>query len=498
MKTVRDVIRYLRSLHRATLPALLATTLAGCDLAPHYKPATMLLPDSYAGTGVWQRAHPQDTLPRGPWWEAFGNPELNALEAKIGPGNSDLAAAVQSLREARDLSAEAESGLYPQISAGFSPSENLGSRQRLFLASGSTSPRQESSVTVDAAASWEVDVWDKIANKARAQKNQAQATQAALASLDLSLQAELANDYIELRGLDQAIHVYTDTVRYYGTAVSITEMRLQDLIGSGVDKGRAQNQLTAAQAALTDAQSRRRVMEHAVASLVGIPAIGFTLPDQAVAPLAISAIPAGMPSTLLQRRPDVAEAERQMAAANAGIGVARAAFYPDINIAAVAGSTASGFNLIDLPNTMWSIGSSLALPLFQGGLRTAELDRAKAEYERTQDLYRSTVLTAVQQVEDQLTMTDLLGVETAQLAQSAAAAQKVESLTFELYKVGTDNYLDVVVAQSAALSAEISRVGTQTRALQASINLIRALGGGWDEAQIPSEHAMLPFNPATP
>jgi multidrug efflux system outer membrane protein len=497
------IIAYRRAwslaiLRRAMLPTLLAGALASCDLAPHYTPATMMLPDTYAGAGPWQRAHPQDTLPRGPWWTAFGNPTLDELEAKVGAANPDLAAAVQSLIVARNLAAEAESGLYPQLSAGFSPTENRSSRDRLFLSPNSDAPLQESSVTIDAAASWEVDLWDKISNTARTQKIQAQAAQAAVASLDLSLQAELANDYIALRGLDRLAHVYDDTISYYRTAVGITTMRLNDNIGSGMDEGRAQNQLTSAEAALTDTQSQRQVMEHAIASLVGIPASSFSLPDQAEAPLSIGTIPTGAPSTLLQRRPDVAEAERQMAAANANIGVARAAFYPDVNISAIAGATAAGFNLIDLPNSMWSVGSSIALPLFEGGLRRAQLAGAKADYERTRDVYRSTVLTAIQQVEDQLSLSQLLNTETAQLRQSEAAAQKVEDLSFQLYKVGTNNYLDVVVAQSAALLAEISRVSTETRSLQALINLVRALGGGWRTAQISSEHATLPFDPLKP
>ncbi len=475
--------------------ALLAGALAGCDLMPPEKPVNMALPDSYAGSGPWQKANPQDNLPRGPWWEAFGNPTLDMLEAKLGSDNPDLAASVQNLTEARDLAAEAESGLYPQLSTGASVSENESSRERLFLANNSTSPRQEGSNSIDFAASWELDLWDRVKNQARARKRQAQAEQAALASLDLSLQAELANDYIGLRGLDQVEHVYETNLQYYSTAVSITRMRTADKIGSGLDEGRAQNQLAAAQAALTDTQSQRAVMLHAISSLIGVPASSFTLPDQSQAPLTIGEIPPGVPSTLLQRRPDVAEAERQMAAANAGIGVAKAAFYPDVSLSAVAGSTASGFDLIDLPNSMWSIGSSLVLPLFTGGLHTAQLQGAMADYERTRDLYRGTVLTAVQQVEDQLSLTHLLNVEAGQLAQSAAAAQKVQDLSFELYKVGTNSYLDVVVAQAAALTAEVSHVGTQTRALQASINLIRALGGGWSTAQIGSEKAMLPFNP---
>ena len=477
------------------LPLALAAGIAGCDLAPPYQPAAMLLPDSYAGAGPFQRAHPQDTIPRGPWWEAFGNPTLDALEPQIGKANPDLAAEVQVLVESRDLAAQAQSGLYPQVNTTFNPTENKSSRQRLYLLPNSTSPIQEASVQFDVAASWELDLWDRIKNQAVYRERQAQATQAEVANLDLSLQAELADDYIALRGLDQAVRVYHDTVGSYGTAVSITKARLADLIGSGIDESRAENQLTAAEAALTDYLSRRAVLVHAIASLVGIPATSFSLADQSLTPLKVGPIPTGMPSTLLQRRPDVAEAERQMAAANAQIGVTRAAFYPDVNITAMAGQVADSFNLFNLSESMWAVGSNIALPLFEGGLRKAQLQQAKAEYERTRDVYRSTVLQAVQQVEDGLSLTGLLTIEARQLGQSEQAAAKVQDLSLSLYKVGADSYLDVVVAQSAFLSAEITRVATETQELQASINLIRALGGGWSTAQVTSEHDQLPFDP---
>jgi NodT family efflux transporter outer membrane factor (OMF) lipoprotein len=492
-RTPRLGIRALPALTLVLLPAI-----AGCDLAPKYEPATMLLPDSYAGAGPFQRAHPQDTIPRGPWWEAFGNSTLNDLEPQIGKANPDLAAEVQVLLESRDLAAEAQSGLYPQIGTNFAPSLNKSSRQRLYLAPTSTSPIQEANVQFNVAASWELDLWDKIKNQAVSAKRQAQATQAAVAALDLSLQAELADDYIALRGLDQAIHVYNDTVASYTTAVGITKARLVDLIGSGIDEKRAENQLAAAQASLTDAQARRAVLVHAIATLVGVPASSFMLADQSETALNVGPIPTGVPSTLLQRRPDVAEAERQMAAANAQIGVARAAFYPDVNISALAGSTASSFDLFNLSESLWTIGSNITLPLFTGGLHEAQLQQAKAEYERTRDAYRSTVLQAVNQVEDGLSLTSLLTLETAQLAQSVQAARQVQDLSLSLYKVGTNSYLDVVVAQSAALSAEITRVNTETRALQASVDLIRALGGGWSTVQMASEHDQLPIDPAAP
>ena len=484
------------TVRRAFLAATLVAGLSGCDLAPSYQPPRMALPAGYKGDGPFGVARPADTLPRGPWWALYGNPELDRLEARL-PVNPDLEAAAESFTQARDVAAEAEAGLYPQLSAGYAMSENRQSVNRLFR-SATNFPLEESLVSTDLAASWEIDVWDRIANAARARKRVAQSIAADVASLDLSLQAELAEDYIALRGLDRDGAVYRDTIAFYGKAVSITQLRLADKIGSALDLDRAEAQLASAEAALLDVAARRAVLEHAIASLIDVPASGFWMPPQDGTPLSEPVVPTGLPSTLLQRRPDVAAAEREMAAANASIGVARAAFYPNVSLGATAGFVARSFDLVSLPNSMWQVGMSLAEPLFQGGLRTAVLQQARSAYNQTTDQYRATVLAADQDVEDQLARVRLLGEEATRDQDAVTASTKVQNLALQLYTAGADNYLSVVVAQVSALTSGVTAVDTETSAQQASVNLIRALGGGWSTAQLPTEKQIRPFDPLVP
>ncbi len=481
---------------RTLLALALAGVLGGCDLAPAYRPPVVALPATFKGEGPWQVARPADGLPRGPWWTAFGNPTLDRLEAEL-PANPDLAAAHERYTQARDQVAEALSGLYPQLSGNYGMSENRQSVNRLFR-SVNNLPLQQTSIDVDLAASWEIDLWDRVADTARAAKAVAQSVSADVADFDLSLQAELASDYIALRGFDQNEAVYRSTIGFYGKAVTITQMRLADKIGSALDVDRAETQLASAQAALLDNEQRRALAEHAIASLIGVPASGFSLPPQDGTALTEPVIPAGLPSALLQRRPDVASAERIMAAANESIGVARAAFYPNISLGTTAGFVARSFDLVSLPNSMWSVGMALAGPLFTGGLREALLQRAHSAYAQTRDNYRATILAADQDVEDQLATINLLNQESARDQQAVVAAAQVQSLALQLYTAGADNYLSVVVAQVSALGSGVTLVDTHTRAILASVSLFRALGGGWSDAQLPTGRQVVPFNPLVP
>ncbi len=477
--------------------AVLAASLACCDLAPVYQPPKYVLPASYQGAGPWQIAHPQDKIARGSWWERYGNPVLDQLEARL-PNNPDLLAEREAFTQARELAAEAESGLYPQIGLNGFASNNRQSPQRLFRSYTSTSPLVEPSVQVDAEANWEIDIWDRIGNQAKYQKNLAQAEAAYVAFVELSLQAELANAYITLRGLDQQGKLYQQSVATYQTGLNITQARLAGKIGNSLDVARAQTQLSSTQALFEDNAAQRALAQHAIADLIGESASTFTLPQQQDTPLTVPKIPAGLPSDLLQRRPDIAAAERDMAAANAEIGVSRAAFYPNISLSGLAGTQDRGFNLISLPNAVWSIGSQIALPLFEGGLRRAELGFAKSAYAQTRDRYRSVVLSAFQQVEDQLSLNDLLAKEAIQDQQAFQAAGQAQTLSLQLYTAGAGNYLDVVVSQVTALQAQTSQVGIDARVQQASINLVRALGGGWSAAELPTEKQIRPFNPLIP
>src|SRR3984957_1443218 len=313
-----------------------AGILAGCDLAPAYDPPHYLLPDSYQGNGAFRVAQPQDALsPRGDWWTLFGDDELNQLEERLGRENPTLAAAAETYTQARDLAAEAQSHLYPQIGAQALVSENRESEQHLF--SAINLPKEEASNVIGGVASWEPDFWSALRNGARAQKRLAQARDADLVTARLSLEAELANDYIAVRGFDAEIEVLRQAIVAYQKAVEVARLRMQGKIASGLDFARALSQLDSAQAQETETQLQRDLMQHAIAVLVNAMPSGFSIAPVKEFTLIPPQMPAGVPSELLQRRPDIASAERQMAAANAEIGVSRAAFYPSITLNAGAG-----------------------------------------------------------------------------------------------------------------------------------------------------------------
>ena len=483
--------------HRAARALPLLAALAGCDLSPTYHAPTTVLPATWKGEGIWRVATPADAAIRGDWWTAFGNPTLDALEARIG-ANPDLAAAAERYEQARDLAAEARSGLYPQVAGAITPSANHESAQTLFRSPTSTAPLQENNVELAGTADWEIDLWDRIRNMTRAREAEAQATAADYADVRLSLQAELADDYLTVRGLDAELALYRQTIRFYQTGVDITTLRLTHQIGNLLDVERAQNELSGAEALTTDTAAQRVLAENAIAALIGVPAAAFSLPPQDATPFAAAEIPTGLPATLLERRPDVSRQERLMAAANAEIGVARAAFFPNLTLNGDIGRDAGSFALANGPLTLWSIGATLAEPLFEGGLRTAELRYARSTYRQTRDNYRSTVLTAIQQTEDEIALVHLLAAESAQSAAARAAADKVQSLALTLYQQGIDNYLSVVVAEVSALDAGVSTLGVDIRAAQSRIDLIRALGGGWTTAALPTRGKVEPFDPLLP
>lgn len=474
--------------------ALSVSALSCCDLAPAYHPPVYALPDSYQGESPWEIAHPQDNIPRGPWWTSYGNETLNELEAKVSD-NPNLMVEEENFVQARQLAAEAEAGLYPQLGVNGQASQNRESPQALFRSPTSTAPLVEPSVQVDAQASWEVDIWDRIRNQATSRKRLAQAEAANLASVKLSLQAELANAYLTLRGLDQQTLLYRQTAGFYRTALKITRERLAHKIGNELDVARAEAQYGGTLALLYDIGAQRALALHAIAVLIGVSPNGFSLPPQQNTPLTLPNVPTGLPSALLQRRPDVAAAERYMASANAQIGVARAAFYPNISLNGLFGTEDTGFNLLSLPNAVWSIGSGIGLPLFEGGLRRAELGFANSSYRQTRDQYRSVVLSAFQQVEDQLALNDFLSKEANEDRFVFNASSKAQNLALKLYTSGAGNYLDVVVAQVTLFQAATTQLATEIRLQQASINLIRALGGGWDVRDLPTEKQVIPFDP---
>ena len=471
-----------------------AAALSGCDLAPVYDPPHYLLPESYQGSGAFRVAQPQVALsPRGDWWTLFGDGELNRLEEQLVRENPTLEAAAEVYTQARDLAAEAQSRLYPQVGVQALVSDDRESAHHLF--STYTQPRQEGSNVIQGTASWEPDFWHAIRNQAHAQKRLAQASAADLATARLGLEAELANDYIALRGYDAELEVLRQSIVAYQKAVEVARLRSEGKIASGLDLARALAQLDSAQAQETEMRLQRDLMQHAIAVLVNAMPSGFSIPPVNQFTLTPPELPAGIPSALLQRRPDIASAERQMAAANAEIGVSRAAFYPNITLSAGAGFEDDAFNLLSLPNSLWSVGAGAMLPLFEGGLRRAELQRSWSQYAQTRDYYRATVLASFQEVEDGLSLTQRLAAEVKQQTEASDQATQALTISTMLYEDGLDNYLSVAVAQVTALAAQTAEVQLQARQLQGSVSLILALGGGWTLQALPGEQQTLPFGP---
>lgn len=467
----------------------LAILVAACDLAPKYKPPVAAVPVAFKETGPWQPATPLDALPRGPWWRMYRDPELDRLEAGLLAANPDLAAAAAHYDIARAVAAQTRAGLFPAVFAG------------AFI-TGTGSPISSKSVrativsnyfgfnTANAEIQYDVDIWDRIRNQVVTGKALAQASAADLATVQLSLETALATAYINLRGLDAEAKLLADTVVAYRKALQIVQNRFAGQIASGLDVSRAETQLEAARAAEQDIIAQRALYEHAIASLIGRPASEFSIPPAAVN-LPIPRIPTGVPSLLLQRRPDIASAERQVAAANAQIGVARAAFYPDLSLGLTGGVENTGWLwLAATPFTYWSIGPKLIAPLFQGGLLRAQLAQAYAQLRQTSEQYRSVVLTAFEQVEDALSLLNNLGSESAAAAAAAADAARTLDMSLALYMNGAVNYLEVAVAQEQLLSQQVAAITLRARRQLASVQLIRALGGGWSSGELPTGRSL--------
>jgi NodT family efflux transporter outer membrane factor (OMF) lipoprotein len=460
-----------------------ALLLGACSLAPPYRPPPLDVPTAYKEDGPWRPAQPSDALARGPWWRCFGDATLDRLEGRLDAANPDLAAAAARYDEARAFAARAQAGLFPQVVAGASLSTNKQSADRPLRRAGS--PNYFGANELDAQASYEIDLWGKIRNQASAGKAQAQASAADLASARLSLEAELASDYFSLRGLDADARLLSDTVQAYQKARDLTQRLFDGKLVGSMDMSRAEAQLRSAEAAAADVAGRRALLEHAVAVLAGEPPASLSLPPEPSIP-APPEIPTGVPSALLQRRPDIASAERTMKAANAQIGVARAAFYPSLSISALGGTQATTLNLLSAANSFWAVGPSVSLPLFEGGALKANESAAYARFRETSADYRSVVLKAFGEVEDNLALLHWLGEESAQEDAAVTASQHTLDVALTLYREGADSYLEVVTAQTPLLQAQQAVLDLRTRRVLASIALIRALGGGWTAADLPS------------
>jgi NodT family efflux transporter outer membrane factor (OMF) lipoprotein len=449
----------------------LAVALGGCSFAPRLEVPDVPTAAAYKEAAPWTTANPADTLPRDAWWTLYGDAQLDALQARLLENSPDLAAALARFQQAKAFTDQLRSGLYPTLA---------GTASARRIRQPGSAPDTYGLRTLGVEADYELDLWGRIRNQVAAGSAEEQAAQADLESARLSLQAQLADTYISLRGLDREIALFDATVTAYERALALTKSRHDGGLASGLDVSRAQTQLEVARAQVAQQAAQRAVLEHAIAALVGESPSQFALAPR-LAAIDLPAIPVGVPSVLLQRRPDIAAAQRRIMAANANVGVARAAYFPAITLGAAAGYLGSGSgSLIAAPNLFWSIGPSLVLALLDGGRRNAQVAQAKAVLDESGARYRGVVLGAFQQVEDNLAL--LSHYRTAAEAERAAVAAAQRSLDFATsrYRDGAASYLEVVTSQAAALQTQRDALDLDTRQRRASVQLIRALGGGWE------------------
>lgn len=479
-----------RTAARAALAVVLAATLAACTLGPDYVRPTATTAASYKeleGTG-WQPAQPADALPRGAWWQVYRDPQLDALEAKAAAANQDLKAAEAHFRAARANVAQQRAAFFPVVTAGGDYARTRTSKNVRFK---STAGMALNDYVVQADASWEPDLWGRVSRSVESASANAQASAADVQGLLLSIQAELATDYFELRGLDRERQLLDDTIKAYRQSLELTQHRYAGGIATDADVGQAQTQLRTTQAQAIDLGVQRAQLEHAIAILAGESPSAFSLP---VAPLAAVPVvaPAGVPSALLERRPDIAAAERRVVSANAQVGVATAAFFPNLILAVTGGLEATDYSQwLVAPARFWSLGPTLAGTILDFGSRAAVKEEALAQYDESVAQYRQTVLTAFGQVEDNLAALRVLEEEAQAQDEAVTAAERTLTIVSNRYAAGAITYLDVVVAQTTALTNEREAVAIARRRMAASVALIKALGGGWEASSLPTGDQLL-------
>lgn len=455
---------------------LAVALMSACAVGPNYRRPDVEPVSAYKELGDWKPSSPADAIERGTWWNIFADDELDQLESQVDISNQNVRAAVAAYDQARALVQQSEAGFWPSITAS-------ASRQRSNQVPGGSTAKITDSAGV--AGSWDIDVWGQLRRTLENSKTSAQATAAALAGARLSAQATLALDYFQLRAQDQLQRLLDDTVAAQQLSLQITKSRYRYGVAAKADVVTAEAQLLSSQALQISAKIQRAVLEHAIAVLVGRQPGNFSL---AAADMRsdVPTVPTGVPSTLLERRPDVAQAERKVAAANAEIGVAMTAFFPSLTLTGSDNFVGSSIShLITTPNRIWSFGPQLAMSVFDGGLRRAEVAQARAAYEVSVDNYRQTVLSAFQQVEDQIATLRILQDQASVEDEAVKAAKEAEKLTLDQYKAGTVPYSSVIAAQTTTFSSEQTALTVLLNRLQASINLISALGGGWNTGDLP-------------
>lgn len=448
-----------------------------CMVGPRYQRPAAPAPPAFkeAPPAGWKEAQPADGALRGKWWEVYKDPRLNALEDQVSISNQNVLAAEAQFREAKAAVQVARAGLFPTVTAapsGTNSGTGASGTRRLY--------------TIPIGLAYQADVWGSIRRGVAANSAVAQASAAQLENARLLYQAELATDYFQIQGLDASRQLLDATVKSYEQYVQLTQDRFVGGVASQGDVALAQTQLETARAQLTDLGVQRAQFEHAIAVLTGKPPSDLSIPPATnQVPPPVTAI--GLPSTLLERRPDIATAERQVAASNEQIGIAKAAFYPSLTFSGSAGSqTASIVNLLTWPSRFWSVGPQLAETLFDAGKRRGQVKLTQAAYDATAANYRQTVLTAFQQVEDNLAELRILSEEAEITDRAVKAAERSLEISTIQYRGGTANYLQVITAQTSALQNQRSAVDLLTRRMVASVSLIQALGGGWDASRLPS------------
>ncbi|MGA8161960.1 MAG: efflux transporter outer membrane subunit [Acidobacteriaceae bacterium] len=481
---------------RHLLPTGAATVLlllAGCTVGPNYhRPNAASAPEWKENAvpppnppnGRWKQTEPSDSVLRGPWWETYGDPELNELEGKVAVSNQTLRVAMEQYQQAREQVAVARSQYYPTLAAGPSIQRTRESNNQANTVQGVTN-YQFNTFSIGGQAQWEPDLWGQVRRTVEATRANAQASAALLANVELSLRAELAADYFEMRGLDSQKELLDNTVTAYESYLQLTQVRFKGGVATESDVALAQTQLETTRAQDIDVAVARAQYEHAIATLIGVPASVFSLPEM---PLGnhIPQIPVGVPSQLLERRPDIAAAERQVDAANAQIGVAIAAYYPAVSLTGTGGFLSGNAGTwIQGPSEMWSLGASAVELLFDAGRRHAITQQARDAYQQQVANYRETVLSAFEDVEDNLSALRILNQEAVTEEAAVEAARRSLLISTNRYKGGVTTYLEVLTAQTAQLTNERTQEDIAARQFVASVQLIRALGGGWDTSQLP-------------
>ena len=457
--------------HRLAL-ALGALLLGGCSLAPTYQVPAVAMPAGYEGSAAPAAATPLPTA----WWQAFQDPQLDRLQQQLAEASPTLALAVAHYDAARAAAGEVASARAPQVGFSAGPMRQRQSDDKPLRSA--TQPAIYDSNSATFSLSFDLDLWGRLRNAAAAAGARADASGDDLAAARLSLSQQLAGLYLQLRGAEAQQVILRDSIDDYRQALALTEDRFRGEIASELDVARARHQLASAQADLDALDARHALLRHAIAELVGAPASGFVLADGNLP--ALPQVPADLPSNLLQQRPDIAAAERRVFAANAGIGVARAAWFPQLSLTGLLGGQTSGSaSVLDVGNRYWALGPLAALPVFDGGRRKAAKAQAYAEFDAASAQYRATVLAAIRQVEDQLTLLRQLEAQRGHEDDAVQAARRAEQIARDRYAGGAVSYLDVVSAQTDARQAQLGLQDIQSRQLQASAALMAALGGGW-------------------